>query len=436
MATGRRSAAGSALRSPQPPAGSCDRCTRSAPSAPRARLHLEAARACGNLTQMKKSVPVAELKMGMYVAELDRPWTETPFMFQGFYLETDEQLETLKQYCKTVFVDPDPPKLAEPIALKPLAAPRPAARSGASQLDLSRIGKVRYVEQAPVEREVTQAEVAYKGTTKLASEAVEAVRAGRSLDAARVEQAVRSMTESVLRNPDALLLFSQLKQKGDYTTSHAVDSAVYMTAFGRFLQLPAEDISLLGYLGLLQDVGKTRLPTELLNKRNRLSEAEFAQAKQHVQYSVEILSETPGLPPGLAELALLHHERQDGSGYPKGLKGRDVGLLGSIAGIVDTFDALTARRPYADPVRPSPALSMLYKWRGSFFDPVLIEQFIRCIGIFPLGSTVELNSGELGIVIAQNLQKRLQPRRLVIRDAAGNPLKPQKLLDLSRGRKT
>jgi len=373
--------------------------------------------------------------MGMYVAELDRPWTETPFMFQGFYLETDEQLETLKQYCKTVFVDPDPPKLAEPIALKPLATPRPGARSGASQLDLSRIGKVRYVEQAPVEREVKQAEVAYKSTTKLASEAVEAVRAGRTLDAARVEQAVSSMTESVLRNPDALLLFSQLKQKGDYTTSHAVDVAVYMTAFARFLQLPPEDISLLGYLGLLQDVGKTKLPTELLNKRNRLSEAEFAQAKQHVQYSVEILSESPGLPPGLAELALLHHERQDGSGYPKGLKGRDIGLLGSIAGIIDTFDALTARRPYAEPVPPSAALSMLYKWRGSFFDPVLIEQFIRCIGIFPLGSTVELNSGEIGIVIAQNLEKRLQPRVMVIRDAAGNPLKPQKLLDLSRGLK-
>jgi len=374
--------------------------------------------------------------MGMYVVELDRPWTETPFMFQGFYLESDEQLQTLKKYCKTVFVDPDPPKLAEPIALKPFApAPRPAASAGASQLDLSRIGKVRYAELAPVEREVKHAELAYQGTTHLASEAVEAVRAGRTLDTPRVEQAVRGMTESVLRNPDALLLFSQLKEKGDYTTSHAVDVAVYMTAFGRFLQLPAEDISLLGYLGLLQDVGKTRLPSELLNKRNRLTEAEFAHAKQHVQYSVEILRETPGLPPGLPELALLHHERQDGSGYPKGLKGREIGLLGSIAGMVDTFDALTARRPYAEPVAPSAALSMLYKGRGSLFDPVLIEQFIRCIGIFPLGSTVELNSGEIGIVIAQNVEKRLQPRVMVIRDAAGNPLKPQKLLDLSRGLK-
>jgi HD-GYP domain-containing protein (c-di-GMP phosphodiesterase class II) len=385
---------------------------------------------------MKKSVPVAELKMGMYIVELDRPWIETPFIFQGFYLESDEQLETLKQYCKTVFVDPDPPKLAEPLPLKPLApTPRPAAGAGASQLDLSRIGKVRYVEQAPVEHEVKQAAVVYKGTTALASDVVEAVRAGRTLDTPRVEQAVSSMTESVLRNPEALLLFSQLKEKGDYTTSHAVDVAVYMTAFARFLQLPSEDIILLGYLGLLQDVGKTKLPTELLNKRNRLSETEYAQAKQHVHYSIEILETTPGLPPRLPELAALHHERQDGSGYPKGLKGKHIGLLGSIAGIVDTFDALTARRPYAEPVPPSAALSMLYKWRGSFFDPVLVEQFIRCIGIFPLGSTVELNSGEIGIVIAQNLEKRLQPRVMVIRDAAGNPLKPQKLLDLSRGLK-
>src|SRR5882762_2064459 len=151
MATGRRSAARSAPQSLRPPAGSGDKCTRSAPSAPRVRSHPEAARAglsgrpaaCGNLTQMKKSVAVAELKMGMYIVELDRPWTETPFIFQGFYLESDEQLETLKQYCKTVFVDPDPPKLAEPIPLKPLApAPRPAARSWSSQLDLPRIGKL------------------------------------------------------------------------------------------------------------------------------------------------------------------------------------------------------------------------------------------------------------------------------------------------------
>jgi HD-GYP domain-containing protein (c-di-GMP phosphodiesterase class II) len=182
-------------------------------------------------------------------------------------------------------------------------------------------------------------------------------------------------------------------------------------------------------------VGKVRLPNALIEKRDRLTAEEFEQAKKHIEHSAAILRETPGLPAQLADLALLHHERHDGSGYPKKLRGKEIGLIGSIAAIVDTFDALTARRPYAEPVAPSTALSMLYKWRGTFFDPFLVEQFIRCIGIFPIGSVVELNSGESGIVIAQNLEKRLQPRVMIVRDAAGNPLKPQKLIDLSRGPK-
>jgi cyclic di-GMP phosphodiesterase len=361
---------------------------------------------------MKKSLTVAQLQFGMYVAELDRPWTETPFMFQGFVLQTDEQLETLKKYCKSVFVDEERSQLQDLPPLRPFA--------------------LRYSVQVPVEREVERAKVAHGGAQAAVREVLGAVRANKTLDAKSVEQAVSSMTESVLRNPDALMLFSQLREKGDYTHSHALDVAVYMTSFGRFLQLPIEQISLLGYVGLMQDIGKLRVPNEILAKRDRLTPPEMEQARRHVQHSVDILRATPGLPPQLAELAALHHEREDGSGYPKGLKGREIGMIGSIGAIVDTFDALTASRPYAQAVSPSTALSMLYKWRGTFFDSALVEQFIRCIGIFPLGSVVELNSGEIGIVIAQNTEKRLQPRVMVIRDASGSPLKPQKLLDLSR----
>jgi HD-GYP domain-containing protein (c-di-GMP phosphodiesterase class II) len=364
---------------------------------------------------LKKSIPVAELQFGMYVAELDRPWTDTPFMFQGFLLRTGEQLEALKKYCKFVYVDP------ERTVLEDGGPPLPRARVQSPE--------------TPLEQEFAAASGIHTRNETVVRDILSSVRAGRTLDAERVELAVFSMTDSVLRNPDALLLFSQLREKGEYTLSHALDVAVYMVAFGRFLQMERDDIAMLGYLGMLQDIGKVRLPQELLEKRDRLSEEEFERAKQHVRDSVEILRATPGLPPRLPELASLHHERQDGSGYPRGLRGKEIGTIGAIAGIVDTFDALTARRPYAEPVAPSAALSMLYKWRGAFFDPVLVEQFIRCIGIFPVGSTVELNSGEVGIVIAQNLAKRLQPRVMVIRDAQGHPLRPQKLLDLSRAPK-
>ena len=361
---------------------------------------------------MRKSVKVEELQFGIYVVELDRPWTDTPFMFQGFVLERAEQLETLKKYCRTVFVDSERSTLAAPAALPPTVR--------------------RHAEKVAVEREVEHAKAVHVSAQAALANAFNAVRAARTLDASSVQQAVNGMTESVLRNPDALLLFSRLREKDDYTVSHALDVGVYMVSFGRFLQLPVEQITMLGYLGLMQDVGKLRVPDEILRKRERLSVDEFEQAKRHVAHSADILRATPGMPAELADLVMLHHERLDGSGYPRGLKGKEIGMLGSIAAIVDTFDALTAARPYAAPVSPSAALSMLYKWRGSFFDAELVEQFIRCIGIFPLGSVVELNSGEVGIVIAQSLEKRLQPRIMVIRDPAGNPLKPQKLLDLAR----
>jgi HD-GYP domain-containing protein (c-di-GMP phosphodiesterase class II) len=379
---------------------------------------------------MRKTVPVGELQFGMYVAELDRPWTDTPFRFQGFVLESVEQLEILKKYCKHVQVDPDKAEIVARLPDQPKGTA--TARAG---VDLSRTGKVKYTEQAPVEQEFGRAVASYQSGENAVEETVVALRARKTLDAQRVIEAVTGLTESVLRNPDAMLLYTQLQQKGDYTQSHALDVSVYMTAFGRFLEMSREDILLLGHLGLLQDVGKVRLPNTLIEKRERLSTEEFELAKKHVEHSAEILRESRGLPPQLAELALLHHERHDGSGYPKKLGGKEIGLMGSIAAIVDTFDALTARRPYAEPVAPSTALSMLYKWRGTFFDPYLVEQFIRCIGIFPIGSIVELNSGESGIVIAQNLEKRLQPRVMIVRDAAGNPLKPQKLVDLSRGLK-
>ena len=368
---------------------------------------------------MRKSIPVSDLRFGMFVAELDRPWTDTPFRFQGFILSTEQQLEALKKYCRTVFIDLE--RSVSPEA--PRAGPLP-------------LGRTVYSEKATVEQELGPARVAYTGSQLLMNDALSAVRNGRTLDAEKVRVAVNSLTESVLRNPDAMLLFSQLREKGEYAVSHSLDVSIYMTAFGRFLQLEPGQIEFLGYVGLLQDIGKVRLPKSLLEKRGRLNVEEFEQAKLHVSYSVEILRATPGIPRDLPRVAVLHHERHDGSGYPNHLPGSEIGMIGSIAGIVDTFDAMTVRRPYADAVAPSAAISNLYKWRGVYFDAQLVEQFIRFIGIFPVGSLVELNSGEIAVVMSQNAAQRLKPRVMVIRDAKGDPMRPQKLLDLSRSPKS
>jgi HD-GYP domain-containing protein (c-di-GMP phosphodiesterase class II) len=258
------------------------------------------------------------------------------------------------------------------------------------------------------------------------------LQSGRALDASRVREAVASMTDSVVRNPDAMLLIAKLKQQSAHALDRALGVSIYMITFGRFLQLPREQLDLLGMLGLLQDVGKTRVPEEVLNKKGPLNKVELALCRSHVEHSAAILAESPGLPPELPALAALHHERHDGSGYYKGMKGEEIGLFGSIAGMVDCFDALTQTRPYSEAMAPSNALNMLYGWRGGQFDGPLVEQFIQCIGIFPVGAIVELNSGEIGIVIAQNLVRRLQPRVMVVLDAKGSPKKPQLILDLSK----
>jgi HD-GYP domain-containing protein (c-di-GMP phosphodiesterase class II) len=362
----------------------------------------------------------------MYIAELDRPWTDTPFIFQGFVLQTAQQLEILKEYCKVVYVDPERGQVgAAPLDTIP---PR-----GRSVVDLSRTGKFRWTELASVEDEYSRAAGNHAHANRVMRECVVALRSAKVLPADMLCEAVSRITESVLRNADAMLLFSQLEEKGDYTESHALDCSIYMAAFARFLGMSREDILFVGHLGLLQDIGKLRVPTTLIKKRGRLIPFERSLANAHVEYSAEILHATPGLPRGLAEAALLHHERHDGSGYPRKLRGKEIGLIGSMAAIVDTFDALTARRPYAEPVSPSAALNMLYGTRGTWFDAYLVEQFIRCIGVFPVGSIIELNDGEIGVVIAQNRAKRLLPRVIVMRDGAGNPLNPQKLIDLSRG---
>jgi HD-GYP domain-containing protein (c-di-GMP phosphodiesterase class II) len=363
---------------------------------------------------MKKRLTVADLQFGMYIAELDRPWTETPFMYQGFLLSTAQQLEALKKHCAAVYIDTE--RGAEP------QGPQP-----------KRVAV--YAEKASVEQELAPARGAHNVGEEMIRDALAKVRIGQTLQPERVREAVTLMTDSVLRNPDALLLYTQLQERGEYDIAHAIDSSVYMITFGRFLQLERAQIELLGYLGLLQDIGKVRLPKQLMYKRARLSVEEFERAKLHINYTVEILRGTPGLPPDLARLAGLHHERHDGSGYPNHLPGSEIGMLGSIAAIVDSYDAMTVPRPYADPLSPSAAISQLYKGRGTKYDAELVEQFIRCIGIFPVGSLVRLNTGEVGVIIAQNVARRLQPRVMVIRDAQGNPLNPQKLLDLSRSPK-
>ena len=376
-----------------------------------------------------REIPVESLEFGMYVAKLDRPWTETPFVYQGFVLQTEQQLDALKKYCKRVYVDPE--KRQEVVAARLLTLPPGSARQAIAEQSREKVrGSVVYTELASVEDELPRARTVFTQTNAIVHTMSRAVVTGNALDGGRAKQAVNEITDSVVRNPDAMMLLVTMRDKAEETLHRSTQVSVYMTVFGRFLQLERASLETLGLIGLLQDVGMLKLPPGIPGSRADLGPAEDEIFKTHVTHSVEILSQTSGLPAELPGLASLHHERYDGSGYPRGLKGSAISQTGAIAGIVDSFDMLTAPAPYGMQMPPSNALNVLFQNRGTQFHAALVEQFIQCVGAFPVGSVVELNSGEVGVVITQNLVKRLQPRVMVVQDANGNPIHPHKVLDL------
>lgn len=376
--------------------------------------------------QMKRKVPVKELQFGMYVFELDRPWLGTPFLFQGFQLRTEQQLELLQKYCEYVFVD------AERSFQDP-ERPPPAGAAPAKRPDgpLPGTRRIAHVEHVAVEQELAPARDARVQAETAVADVFATIKTGGALDSATVKTAVSNMSESIMRNPDALMLFSALKERGGYFLDRAMNCSIYMITFTRFLGMEQADIELAGMVGLVQDLGMLQLPDAVLARPGPLAPDEISLVRTHVDRGAESILAS-GIAAAVADIAVQHHEREDGSGYPRGLHGNEMAVIGACAGIVDTFGAMTTKRPYADAISPSNVLGIMHKWKDKTFNSWLVEEFIRCIGVFPVGSAVELNNGEIGIVISQNTIKRLQPRVLVVRDSSGNPMHPHKLLDLSR----
>ena len=287
-----------------------------------------------------------------------------------------------------------------------------------------------YPDRATVEEELPSARAVHAKAEEMVQSVLTDIRANKAPEMSRVQEAVGYMVESVIRNPDALMWLSRLKSEDSYTYEHGLNCSIYMMAFGRHMGLASDSLQVLGAAGLMQDVGKIRLSHDLIERRGDLEWEEFEMIKTHVQHSLEILQASSNTSPLVIDVVAQHHERADGSGYPHGLAGEQIWQLGGMAGIVDVYTALTASRPYAGPIPSQEALRSLYDWRGTYFDDNLIEQFIQCIGIYPVGSLVELNTGEVAVVVSQNRKRRLRPRVMMILDIDKQPVARPRMLDL------
>lgn len=380
---------------------------------------------------------VNELAIGMFVSGLDRPWTQTPFPLQGFYIRDAEELRQLKLHCKHVYIDVVKGRKPDPVVLQRITArandksQRRTARA-AQKIKVAPLSFRRdvYPVKTPLKKEIKKVQQLHQRVYLAIEEVMTHVSGGGQVPAAETKRLASQMVDSVLRNPDAFAWLSRVRDVDEYTYSHAVRSAVWAILFGRHAGLAKKDLDVLAMGVLLKDVGKAKLDQTLLSKANRSPEEE-AEYRNFVQLGVDILRQTPGIDPRVISVVRTHQERLDGSGYPQGLRGDKIPLLGKIAGIVTFYDETTNPRGVVDPIAPSKAIARLYELRDNQFQEELVVEFIRAVGLYPTGTLVELNTGEVGVVVEQNFERRLKPKVLLLLDAVKNPLPKPILLDLA-----
>lgn len=377
----------------------------------------------------KEKVYVEDLVPGMFVCELDRPWLDTPFLLQGFLIQTQEQISDLRQYCEYVYVDPL--KSTRGMFRQARRASAPAAAREQDTAKLAIPQAAVYEEKTTVQEELNQAKPINNLVNELFVNLREDIRKGEVLDRKKLAGVVADMVDSMIRNPNALLLLSRLKEKDAASYGYSINVAICLVAFGRHLGFSRETLQLLGLGGLLLDIGKVKLSEALLAKKTALSPEEHKVMKTHVQLSVDVLNSTPGTAPEILEMVATHHEREDGSGYPRGLKGNEFGIYGKMAGIVDCYEDLSNNQSFALPVQRDQALQLMHQWRGRFFQDFLVDEFIHCIGLYPVGSLVELNTGEVALIVAHDPRHRLQPKIMLILDPKKKPYPQKNVIDLS-----
>lgn len=381
-------------------------------------------------------VEVNDLIVGMYVSGLDRPWSQTPFPLQGFFIRQPDEIDQLKLYCKYVLIDVQRGK--QPVAVRhsnldkkpgsPVADSRQRQQISAAPLKLRHNF---YSEPVSLRKENVTAEKLHGDIKSTVGEFMEGIQKGGAIEIKKTTQLASQVVESVVRNPDAFSWLSRIRDKDEFTYGHIVRSAVWAGVFGRHIGLDKKDMNMLVSGVLLKDVGKVKLPEYLLtlDEAERTAEQE-SEYRKFVDYGVEVLKSTPGVPPEVMHIVRNHCERFDGSGYPQGLIGDKIPFLAKVAGIVTVYDAVTNPRHSRYPLAPSKAMARLYDMRNIEFQEELVVQFIQALGIYPTGTLVELNTGEVAVVVEQTFARRLKPKVAIVIDKDKSRLKEPKILDL------
>jgi HD-GYP domain-containing protein (c-di-GMP phosphodiesterase class II) len=377
---------------------------------------------------MIKQIRTDQLKPGMYIHDLNCGWLDHPFLSNAFAVRDQATIDKIAKIgIRELYID-------TVRGADVWAAPTQQEVNADLERRLQEIARKQPEKPiaAELKDEAARAKRLHGEANKIVRHMMDDIRLGQQIQVDRVEPMVENMVESIFRNQDALLPLARLKNHDDYTFEHSVSVCALMVAFARGMKLPKDVIKEIAMGALLHDVGKARVPDDILNKPAKLNEDEFLQMKDHVVQSIVLLENTPGISETALQVAGQHHERHDGTGYPHKLAGDEISLYGQMAAIVDVYDAISSERVYHKGMSPTQALKKLLEWSDHHFNPQLVQTFIRSIGIYPAGTLVRLDSNRMGVVVEQNEGKLLEPTVRIFYHAGKQHYIPPEIIDLSK----
>lgn len=354
---------------------------------------------------MIKKIKVEQLKPGVFVHDFNCGWLHHPFLTDRTKLKTDKQIQKVVGYgIRDLYIDTD-----KGVDIDDAPTQREADQEIQDEFDQLSVPAAGPNDSSGFKAELIRAKQLISEAKLTTQKLMHNVRLGQRMEMHQVESIVDQMVSSVLRNKDALVSLLRIKEVDEYTYVHSISVSALCISFAQGLAFEAAQIKQIGIGGLLHDIGKMKVPPEILNKPGPLTEKEFEIMKRHVKDGETTLEQYPNLDQDCTCVTSHHHERLDGTGYPAGLKGDEISEFGQIAAIVDIYDALSSERCYKNALPPTAALKKLYEWSPSYLNRELVEKFIAHIGIYPIGTLVRLENSLLAIVVDHGEKNLLHP---------------------------